>query len=117
VDDAELRDLYRRATAVLMPAEEDFGIVPVEAMACGRPVVALGRGGACESVVPGVTGLLVDDASPDAFADAMAATSHERFDSAVIRQHAERFGIDRFESGFRAVLADSLATATAEAGC
>ena len=54
--DEEVRDLYRRRAAVLLPGEEDFGIVPVEAQACGRPVVALGRGGALETVVDGVTG-------------------------------------------------------------
>ena len=55
--------LYRGAAAVMLPGEEDFGIVPVEAQACGRPVVALGRGGALETVVDGVTGVLVDDDS------------------------------------------------------
>ena len=59
--DEEVRDLYRGALAVLLPGEEDFGIVPVEAQACGRPVVALGRGGALETVVDGVTGVLVPD--------------------------------------------------------
>ena len=61
-DDA-VRAHYRSATAVLLPGEEDFGIVPVEAQACGRPVVALGRGGATETVIDGVTGLLVPDDS------------------------------------------------------
>ena len=51
--DDEVRDLYRRAAVVLLPGEEDFGIVPLEAQACGRPVVALARGGALETVVPG----------------------------------------------------------------
>ena len=49
----EIRDLYRRAAVTLLPGEEDFGIVPLEAQACGRPVVALGRGGALETVRPG----------------------------------------------------------------
>src|SRR6202171_892839 len=55
--DEEIRDLYRRAAVVLLPGEEDFGIVPLEAQACGRPVVAYGLGGAGEKVGPGVTGL------------------------------------------------------------
>lgn len=56
----EMRDLVRGARALLMPGEEDFGIVPVEAMACGTPVIALGRGGALDTVRPGETGVLVD---------------------------------------------------------
>src|SRR5262249_43163676 len=55
VDDAALRDLYRGCRAVLMPGVEDFGIVPVEAMACGRPAVVFGEGGGAESVLPGET--------------------------------------------------------------
>jgi len=58
--DAAVRDLYRSAKAVIFPGEEDFGLVPVEAMACGTPVVALGVGGATETVVHGTTGLLYD---------------------------------------------------------
>jgi glycosyltransferase involved in cell wall biosynthesis len=50
VSDHELRDLYARCRAVVLPGEEDFGIVPVEAMASGKPVIALGRGGVLESV-------------------------------------------------------------------
>src|SRR4029077_11560846 len=61
VPDADIRELYRRCAVALLPGEEDFGIAPLEAQACGRPVVALGRGGARETVVPDVTGLLVDD--------------------------------------------------------
>ena len=53
--DDEIRDLYRSSTATILPGEEDFGIVPVEAQACGRPVVALGRGGALDTVIDGET--------------------------------------------------------------
>jgi len=61
LSDDEIRTLYRRAAVVLLPGEEDFGIVPLEAQACGRPVVALGRGGALETVRHGETGLLVHE--------------------------------------------------------
>ena len=55
--DGEIRELYRSSIATVLPGEEDFGIVPVEAQACGRPVVALARGGALDTVIPGVTGI------------------------------------------------------------
>lgn len=111
LSDAALADAYRRATATVLPAEEDFGIVPVESMACGRPVVALGRGGACETVFPGVTGVLVAEARGDAFADAMDAVRHMTFDSARLRAHAETFSTARFDASLGAAIADTLATA------
>ena len=104
LSDEEIRDLYRRCRAVLMPGVEDFGMVPVEAQACGRPVVALAAGGALDSVVDGVTGILVKDATVDAFAAAMDDASTRTFDSAAIRRHAETFGKARFQQEFRAVV-------------
>ena len=71
---------------MLLPGEEDFGIVPVEAQACGTPVIALGRGGALETVVDGVTGVLVSEPTPEAFADGIArARQHRRSTARVIR--------------------------------
>jgi glycosyltransferase involved in cell wall biosynthesis len=111
LSDAALVDAYRRATATVLPAEEDFGIVPVESMACGRPVVALGRGGACETVLPGVTGLLVDDARGDAFADAMRRIATMTFDPARLRAHAETFSTARFDAALGAAISETLAAA------
>jgi len=102
--DTDVRELYRRAAVVLLPGEEDFGIVPLEAQACGRPVVALGRGGATETVRPGETGLLVDDPSVEAFADAVSAALAQRFDTAAIRRHAEQFGRVRFGDEMEALV-------------
>jgi glycosyltransferase involved in cell wall biosynthesis len=112
---SDLRTLYRRAGFVLMTGEEDFGIVPLEAQACGRPVVALGRGGATESVQHGVTGLLVDSASPETFAAAIAQAGRTPFDSAVIRAHAVRFSHDRFAREIRTVIDDTMASPTEHA--
>ena len=78
LDDEAVRASYRSALAVLLPGEEDFGLVPVEAQACGRPVVALGRGGATETVIDGVTGLLVPDDSVTSWAAALAPRRQHR---------------------------------------
>jgi glycosyltransferase involved in cell wall biosynthesis len=98
--DDEVRDLYRASAAVLLPGIEDFGIVPVEAQACGTPVVAFGRGGACETVVDGVTGALVADRSAQAFAEALDRVRREPRDRDVIRRHAERFSKAAFKTHF-----------------
>jgi glycosyltransferase involved in cell wall biosynthesis len=97
--DAGVRDLYNRAQVVVLPGEEDFGLVPVEAQACGRPVVALARGGALETVVDGVTGLLVAEATPQAFAGALRRVQGMAFDRDAIRAHAERFSKAAFIAG------------------
>jgi glycosyltransferase involved in cell wall biosynthesis len=108
--DEEIRDLYRTSLAAVLPGEEDFGIVPVESQACGRPVVALGRGGALDTVVPGVTGILVDDDSEAALAEGLARAARHPWDSAAIRAHAERFSRDAFKRGVAAA-ADELMAA------
>ena len=105
--DEEIRDLYRRAALLVMPGEEDFGIVPVEAQACGTPVVALARGGALETVVANETGALVEDDSPAAFADAIARTIGRRFDRRAVRAHAGAFSRTRFV-GEMSALIDSI---------
>jgi glycosyltransferase involved in cell wall biosynthesis len=91
----EIRDLYRSSLATILPGEEDFGIVPLEAQACGRPVVALGRGGALETVIDGETGVLVEPGET-ALAQGLERAAGITWDSARIRQHAERFSRDRF---------------------
>jgi glycosyltransferase involved in cell wall biosynthesis len=109
VSDEDVRDAYRGAAAVILPGEEDFGIVPVEAQACGRPVVALGRGGARETVLQGTTGVLVDDDTPDALANGLKTAVTTTYDSAVIRAHAEQFGFDRFLTGVTTAVHELLA--------
>ena len=102
--DEDVRQLYRSSTAVILPGVEDFGMVPVEAQACGRPVVALGAGGVCESVIDGETGILVEDESADALADALVRVQRTRFDSDAIRTNALRFSRERFLTNFKAAV-------------
>jgi glycosyltransferase involved in cell wall biosynthesis len=98
----EIRAAYRRAGVVLLPGIEDFGIVPLEAQACGRPVVAIAEGGALETVVDGVTGALVPGRSPDAWAAAIRGTLDARLAAGPIRRHALRFSRDRFAQEIKA---------------
>jgi glycosyltransferase involved in cell wall biosynthesis len=105
----QIRDLYRSAHAVLLPGEEDFGIVPVEAQACGTPVIALGRGGARETVVDGVTGVLVDSPTASAVAAGLERAETLPWDRAAIRANAERFAASEFAAGFAGVVGDVLA--------
>jgi glycosyltransferase involved in cell wall biosynthesis len=106
--DEEIRRLYREATAVLLPGVEDFGMVPVEAQACGTPVVALDAGGARETVIDGQTGFLAADPSVDAFADALKRALQTRLDPAALRTHALRFSRPRFLAEFAAAVNDAV---------
>ncbi len=99
---AELRLHYARCQALIFPGEEDFGIVPVEAMASGRPVIAYGRGGATETVLPNVSGILFDEQSVDALIDTVEGFRDPDFDPAAIVRHASGFSRDVFIAGLRA---------------
>jgi glycosyltransferase involved in cell wall biosynthesis len=100
----DVRAMYQRAAVTLLPGEEDFGIVPLEAAACGRPVVALNRGGTVETIVPDTTGILVDDLSSDAFAEAISRTIDRRWDRGAIRARAEQFSRQRFADEMAALI-------------
>ncbi len=109
VSNEAIRDEYRRARAVILPGEEDFGIVPVEAQACGRPVVALGCGGALDTVIDGETGVLFPEATPQSLAAALERVTVMPFDDATIRAHAERFSRERHLEQMRALIAETVA--------
>jgi glycosyltransferase involved in cell wall biosynthesis len=107
VSDEEKREKYARCTATLFPAEDDFGIAQLEAMAAGRPVVAYGRGGSAESVRDGVTGILFGAQTVEAMMDAMRRVQTQSWDRATIIAHARRFDA----AVFRARMADFLVDA------
>jgi glycosyltransferase involved in cell wall biosynthesis len=98
--DEDLRELYRGCEAFLFPADEDFGIAPVEAMACGRPVVAFKKGGALETVKEGITGVFFEEQTAASLAGAMKRARGIAFDPAAIRDHAVRFDTKIFKKRF-----------------
>ena len=109
LSDEAVRDEYRRALAVVLSGEEDFGIVPVEAQACGRPVVALGRGGALETVADSETGVLFAEPDVASLAAALDRVARLRFDSTRISQQVQRFSRDRHVRQMREVIDDTIA--------
>jgi glycosyltransferase involved in cell wall biosynthesis len=116
LSDPEVAELYRRCRGVLFPGREDFGIVPLEAMAAGRPVVAFAGGGVLETVVPPggsdpPTGLLFDAQTVDALVDAMRRleTGAIAFDPKTLRARAEEFDRPRFRDRIASFLTAFLA--------
>jgi len=120
--DAALRDYYRRCEALIFPGEEDFGIVPLEAQACGKPVIALGKGGALETVIPlngavpeaipcrSPTGVFFYEASVNALCEAVSIYRRHAtaFNPADIRQNALRFDRPKFKEQITTLLADKM---------
>lgn len=107
----KLRELYATCRALVFPGEEDFGIVPVEAMAAGRPVIAYGRGGVRDTVINGVTGLLYDGADVNGLTAAISQfeARFDRFDSAVIAAHAVKFSGARFRDEIKNLVSQKMA--------
>lgn len=102
--DEELRDLYAQATALLFPGLEDFGIVPVEAMAAGCPVIAYGAGGALETVVEGETGLFFREPTIDSLIAAMEEFESRPWNREACRVRARLFSRDRFNAALRRIV-------------
>jgi glycosyltransferase involved in cell wall biosynthesis len=97
-----LKQHYARCQALIFPGEEDFGMVPVEAMASGRPVIAFGKGGATETVLNGVTGILFAEQTVEAISSAVRAMATLDIDPARIAAHARQFGREQFFQKMRA---------------
>lgn len=102
VSDEELRILYQNCKALLFPAEEDFGLTPVECMACGRPVVALGYGGASETVLHGTTGVHFAEQTPQALDAAVDRLERSETDPTACRKRAEMFDQQIFMAKIKA---------------
>jgi glycosyltransferase involved in cell wall biosynthesis len=106
VDDDALARLLERCRALIVPAEEDFCITAVEAMAAGRPVIAYARGGALETVVPRRTGVLFEPATPESLGDAIRRLELLPIDPGAIRAHARRFDEQRFRDELLGLVAE-----------
>jgi len=97
VSDEELKNYYCGCRAFIFPQEEDFGIAPVEAMACGRPIIAYQAGGALETVKDGETGIFFREQTIESLIEAVKNFERIRFDNVVIRQHALQFDKENFK--------------------
>lgn len=95
--DENVRELIMNCRALVFASKEDFGIVPVEAMAAGRPVIAFGEGGARETVIPGLTGILFDEQSKSSVIKAVNEFETKRFDAEKIREFALKFDREVFK--------------------
>ncbi len=107
--DEETRSYYRRCSAFLFPGYEDFGITPVEAMACGRPVIAYGKGGALDTVIPRETGVLFKNQTVESLIKAIEIFENSSFNNRKIRRHAEKFSSKRFRSEIIEIISGEIA--------
>jgi glycosyltransferase involved in cell wall biosynthesis len=97
VPDEQMANYYARCRAFVMPQEEDFGIAPLEAQACGRPVIAYRAGGALETVHDGETGLFFDAQEPGSLVEAVERFEAQHFSKDACREQAMRFSVDEFK--------------------
>lgn len=104
VPDGQIEGLFANCRAFLFPGEEDFGIAPLEASACGRPVIAYRAGGAMETVVDGKTGLFFDTPTVEALCNAISRLDAQNFDPQAIRSHAEKFDVKAFQARLQSLV-------------
>jgi len=109
VADADVNALLGDARAAILPGEEDFGLVPVEAAAAGRPTIAYRGGGALETILEGETGAFFDDATPQSLADALETFDPTLYDPRRLRAHAETFAPARFVARLKEIVATTRA--------
>ncbi len=104
VDDAGVNELLGSARAAILPGEEDFGLVPLEAAACGRATIAYRAGGALETIVEGETGEFFDGPTPESLANVLRNFDERRYDARRLRAHAQTFAPDRFIARLREIV-------------
>jgi glycosyltransferase involved in cell wall biosynthesis len=109
LSDQELLPLMQGCLATIFPSVDDFGLVPVETMACGRPVLAFAGGGAMETVVPGKTGELFREQTASAVRAAVQDFRPDSYDADAIRLHAEAWDEPRFREQIRAIVLETAA--------
>lgn len=106
--DAILKDYLKRARAFIFAAKEDFGIVPLEAQACGTPVIGFGRGGLLDSIIPGETGLFFSEQTVASLSEAVQLFEEQSFCPIACRENAERFSVSRFQREIRQFVEEAL---------
>jgi glycosyltransferase involved in cell wall biosynthesis len=104
VSDRRLNELVGNARAAIVPGEEDFGLVPLEAAAAGRPAIAYRAGGALETIVEDETGAFFDDPNAGSLAAALRTFDSTRYDAQRLRAHAEQFSPERFIASLRDIV-------------
>lgn len=109
VSDERLNELIGNARAAILPAEEDFGLVPLETAAAGRPTIAYRAGGALETIVAGETGEFFDKPDAESLAAVLRGFNETRYDARRLRAHAERFAPPRFIERLRAIVDETVA--------
>ncbi len=108
IADNDLPHVYAHAKAFLFPPYEDAGIVPLEAQACGTPVIALGKGGALDTVLEEKTGLFFKDQNTDSLCEALQKFETLSFDPEYIRKHAEKFSLEIFKEKMKETVEKTL---------
>jgi glycosyltransferase involved in cell wall biosynthesis len=108
LSDTALNDVLGGASAAIVAAEEDYGLVPLEANACGRPAIAYGAGGALETIVPGISGEHFAEQTSDSLAALLRVFDSSRYDAATLRAHAASFSPEGFIEQLQALVAEAV---------